>query len=88
MYWCCIMCSLSLTLQETGQVPVIDHIQQLLLRCAEESLYYDEVASLFTSLQTECRDFVACLKQQKVAVDHLYTPRYDVWLLSRLDFGL
>ncbi|XP_067936864.1 TATA-binding protein-associated factor 172-like [Watersipora subatra] len=58
--------------QEVEQTLVLESTQHLLLRGAEENLYYDEVASLFTRLQTECKDFIASLKLEKVSMDDLY----------------
>lgn len=58
--------------QVIGSIPELAAMNHQVLRCAEESLYYDEVASLFTRLQTECKDFLASLKQQKASLEHLY----------------
>ena len=67
-------------LQEKNSCPSFDYLTPLLLTCAEESLYYDEVAMLFTRLQTECKDFLACLKQQKAPLENLYPPG---WVLPQ-----
>lgn len=58
--------------QDGNCVPQMEEIKLLLLRCAEENLYFDEVALFFTRLQTECKDFLACLKQEKLSLEHLY----------------
>ena len=67
-------------LQEKNSCPSFDYLTPLLLTCAEESLYYDEVAMLFTRLQTECKDFLACLKQQKAPLENHYPPG---WVLPQ-----
>ncbi|XP_050083942.1 TATA-binding protein-associated factor 172 [Anopheles aquasalis] len=57
-YWC----GIDSTIQPGPPV-----LQDRLRACLNEYVYYDEVAILFTRLLQECRDYLATLKQYKVA---------------------
>ncbi|CAH1794395.1 unnamed protein product [Owenia fusiformis] len=45
-----------------------DVIKSKLLECANEAIYFDEIALMFARLQNECKDFMAGLKQAGVDV--------------------
>ncbi|XP_060582986.1 TATA-binding protein-associated factor 172-like [Ruditapes philippinarum] len=49
-------------------------IKSKLLETLTEGIYYDEIALGFTRLQTECRDFIASLKQQGINMDQIIAP--------------
>jgi TATA-binding protein-associated factor len=44
------------------------------MECLCESLYYDEIAVSFTHMQSDCRDFIAALKQEGVDLDVYFPP--------------
>lgn len=51
-----------------------------LLDTLAEAIYYDEIAIGFTRMQTECKDFIASLKQQGVDMDQIIQPGYvTIW---------
>ncbi|XP_013387250.1 TATA-binding protein-associated factor 172-like [Lingula anatina] len=49
-------------------------VKEKIMMCLNEAVYFDEIAMLFTRMQTECRDFVASLKQQKINMDSFIQP--------------
>lgn len=51
-------------------------VKAKLLDTLTEALYYDEIAIGFTRMQTECKDFIASLKQQGVNMDQIIQPGY------------
>ncbi|KAG8190202.1 hypothetical protein JTE90_011924 [Oedothorax gibbosus] len=44
-------------------------IKEKCLECLNETVYYDEIASAFTRLQQECKDFLAFIKHYGVPLD-------------------
>lgn len=45
-----------------------------LLECLNDAIYFDEVAISFTHMQSDCRDFMAGLKQNGVDIDSVIPP--------------
>lgn len=45
-----------------------------LLECLNDAIYFDEVAISFTHMQSDCRDFMAGLKQNGVDLDSVIPP--------------
>lgn len=60
-------------LQET-KLP--DEAVAKLLECLNEAIYFDEVAISFTHMQSDCRDFMAGLKQNGVDLDSVISPGF------------
>jgi len=50
------------------------NIKQRLLECLCESIYFDEIASIFTRMQAECKDFMSGLKQFGVDLEAQFPP--------------
>jgi len=50
------------------------NIKQRLLECLCESIYFDEIASIFTRMQAECKDFISGLKQFGVDLEAQFPP--------------
>jgi len=51
-------------------------VKTRVLEALSEAIYFDEIALGFTRLQTECRDFIASLKQQGLDMDPIIPPGY------------
>jgi len=51
-----------------------DDVKNKLLETLVEAVYYDEIALGFTRMQTECKDFIASLKQQGINMDQIIQP--------------
>ncbi|XP_050390117.1 TATA-binding protein-associated factor 172 [Patella vulgata] len=51
-----------------------EDVKTKLLECLSEAIYFDEIALAFTRMQSDCRDFIASLKQQGVEMDSLFPP--------------
>ncbi|KAL4240937.1 btaf1 RNA polymerase II [Mactra antiquata] len=51
-----------------------NEVKSKLLETLTECIYYDEIAVGFTRLQTDCQDFIACLKQQGINMDQIIAP--------------
>ena len=47
-----------------------------MIECLGETVYFDEIAIAFTRMQTDVRDFLACLKQEDVNLDAVFSPKY------------
>ncbi|XP_025098082.1 TATA-binding protein-associated factor 172-like isoform X2 [Pomacea canaliculata] len=50
------------------------------LECLNENIYYDEIALAFTRMQTDVRDFLACLKQEGINLESMYPPNLIIGL--------
>ncbi|XP_056018084.1 TATA-binding protein-associated factor 172-like [Ostrea edulis] len=66
-----VIYNLALTNKET-KLP--DEAVAKLLECLNEAIYFDEVAISFTHMQSDCRDFMAGLKQNGVDLDSVISP--------------
>ena len=51
-----------------------DPLRTRLTQCLTESIYFDEIAMSFTRMQTECRNFLASLKQHEISFDDKIPP--------------
>lgn len=51
-----------------------DEAVSKLLECLNDAIYFDEVAISFTHMQSDCRDFMAGLKQNGVDIDSMIPP--------------
>ncbi|CAI9718030.1 TATA-binding protein-associated factor 172-like [Octopus vulgaris] len=51
-----------------------DDLKQRIHTCLNEAIYFDEIAVSFTRMQTECRDFIAGLKQQGLNIEEHFPP--------------
>ncbi|XP_061168195.1 TATA-binding protein-associated factor 172-like [Saccostrea echinata] len=51
-----------------------DEVVAKLLECLSDAIYFDEVAISFTHMQSDCRDFMAGLKQNGVDLDSVIPP--------------
>ena len=49
-------------------------LKSQLLKTLSETVYYDEIAMGFTRMQTDCKDFIASLKQQGLSMDNIIPP--------------
>ncbi|XP_064478043.1 TATA-binding protein-associated factor 172-like [Ornithodoros turicata] len=49
-------------------------VRERVLECLSENIYFDEIASAFTRLQQECRDFTALLRHFQLPLDASYQP--------------
>ncbi|ESO84153.1 hypothetical protein LOTGIDRAFT_155478 [Lottia gigantea] len=49
-------------------------VKSKLLQCLNEAIYFDEIALAFTRMQSDCRDFIASIKQQGIEMDSLFPP--------------
>ena len=49
-------------------------LKSQLLKTLSETVYYDEIAMGFTRMQTDCKDFIASLKQQGLSMDNVIPP--------------
>ncbi|KAL3875984.1 hypothetical protein ACJMK2_033877, partial [Sinanodonta woodiana] len=58
--------------QENCKCP--EDLKSKLLLSLNEGIYFDEIAISFTRLQTDCRDFLASLKQQGMNMDSIVPP--------------
>ena len=58
---------------QDGNFSCPDEIKKQLQERLVEAIYYDEIALTFTRLQTECKDFVASLKQEGLELDQSFT---------------
>ncbi len=52
-----------------------ESVKENLTKCLSELIYFDEIAVAFTRMQTECRDFIASLKQQGIDLESDYPSR-------------
>ncbi|KAK7502412.1 hypothetical protein BaRGS_00006365 [Batillaria attramentaria] len=67
---------------EACQCP--DELKARLLECLNETIYFDEIAMAFTRMQTDVRDFLACLKQEGINLDSMFPPNVIVNLEQAL----
>ncbi|GAB1607432.1 TATA-binding protein-associated factor 172-like [Argonauta hians] len=51
-----------------------EDLKQRIHTCLNEAIYFDEIAVSFARMQTECRDFIAGLKQQGVNIESFFPP--------------
>lgn len=51
-----------------------ESLKNRLHACLGESIYFDEITVSFTRMQTECRNFLAGLKQESIAVEEFFPP--------------
>ncbi|XP_074648298.1 TATA-binding protein-associated factor 172-like [Tubulanus polymorphus] len=69
---------ISLTIQEWCNIQkdlltlIPEYLKLKLLECLQEAIYFDEIAMLFTRMQSECRDFIDSLRQQKIDIDAIF----------------
>ena len=52
-----------------------DMLKARLLECLNETVYFDEIALAFTRMQTDVRDFLACLKQEGINLESMFPPK-------------
>ena len=67
-----LLCGVTLYLQPC-QCP--DMLKARLLECLNETVYFDEIALAFTRMQTDVRDFLACLKQEGINLESMFPPK-------------
>ncbi|KAK7113585.1 hypothetical protein V1264_012846 [Littorina saxatilis] len=57
-----------------------ESLKTRLLECLNETVYFDEIALAFTRMQTDVRDFLACLKQEGINLETMFPTNMVVSL--------
>lgn len=52
-----------------------ESLKTRLLECLNETVYFDEIALAFTRMQTDVRDFLACLKQEGINLETMFPTK-------------
>lgn len=61
-----------------------DTVKSRLLECLNETVLFDEIALAFARMQTDVRDFLACLKQEGINLETLFPPSMIISLEQAL----